>query len=38
MEALSVTQEGSRTILWMASDNNYNNVQRTLLLKFLLEG
>ncbi|HZG10072.1 MAG TPA: esterase-like activity of phytase family protein [Allosphingosinicella sp.] len=38
MEALSVTQEGGRTILWMASDNNYNSVQRTLLLKFLLEG
>jgi hypothetical protein len=38
MEALSVTREGGRTILWMASDNNYNGVQRTLLLKFALEG
>ena len=37
MEALSVTQEGGRTILWMASDNNYNSIQRTLLLKFALE-
>jgi hypothetical protein len=37
MEALSVTQEGGRAILWMASDNNYNSVQRTLLLKFALE-
>jgi hypothetical protein len=37
MEALSVTREGGRTILWMASDNNYNSVQRTLLLKFMLE-
>jgi hypothetical protein len=38
MEALSVTREGGRTILWMASDNNYNSVQRTLLLSFYLEG
>ena len=38
MEALSVTREGSRTVLWMASDDNYNSVQRTLLLSFFLEG
>ena len=38
MEALSVTREGGRTILWMASDNNYNSVQRTLLLAFSVEG
>ena len=38
MEALSVTREAGRTILWMASDNNYNSVQRTLLLSFYLEG
>ncbi len=38
MEALSVTREGGRTILWMASDNNYNGIQRTLLLKFMLKG
>jgi hypothetical protein len=37
MEALSVTREGGRDILWMASDNNYNSVQRTLLLSFFLE-
>ena len=37
MEALSVTREGGRTVLWMASDNNYSGVQRTLLLKFMLE-
>lgn len=36
MEALSVTQEGGRTILWMASDDNFNPLQRTLLLKFAL--
>jgi hypothetical protein len=33
-EALSVTREGGRTILWLASDDNYNPLQRTLLLKF----
>jgi hypothetical protein len=36
MEALSVTREGGRDILWMASDNNYNSIQRTLLLRFIL--
>ncbi len=36
LEALSVTQEGGRTILWMASDDNYSPFQRTLLLKFAL--
>lgn len=36
LEALSVTQEGGRTILWMASDNNYFPLQRTLLLRFEL--
>jgi hypothetical protein len=36
MEALSVTQEGARTILWIASDDNYNPLQRTLLMKFEL--
>jgi len=34
MEALSVTREGGRTILWIASDDNYNPLQRTLLMKF----
>jgi hypothetical protein len=37
MEGLSVTREGGRSILWMASDNNYNSVQRTLLLKLVLK-
>jgi len=36
-EALSVSREGGRTILWLASDDNYNQLQRTLLLKFALE-
>lgn len=35
-EALSVTREAGRTILWIASDDNYNALQRTLLLKFAL--
>ena len=35
-EALSVTREGGRTVLWLASDDNYNKLQRTLLLKFAL--
>jgi hypothetical protein len=37
MEALSVTREGDRTIVWIASDDNYNPLQRTLLLKFTLK-
>jgi hypothetical protein len=37
-EALAVTQENGRTILWMASDDNFNPLQRTLLLKFALDG
>lgn len=36
MEALSVTVENGRTIVWIASDDNFNPLQRTLLLKFLL--
>ncbi len=36
MEALSVTREGARTIVWIASDDNFNPLQRTLLLKFAL--
>jgi hypothetical protein len=36
MEALSVSSEGGRTILWIASDDNYSPLQRTLLLKFAL--
>jgi hypothetical protein len=36
MEGLSVTVEGGRTIVWIASDDNFNPLQRTLLLKFAL--
>jgi hypothetical protein len=36
MEALSITRENGRTIVWIASDDNYNPLQRTLLLKFAL--
>jgi hypothetical protein len=36
MEGLSVTSEGGRTIVWIASDDNFNPLQRTLLLKFAL--
>ena len=34
MEALSVTVEQGQTIVWIASDDNYMPLQRTLLLKF----
>ena len=37
MEALSVSREGRRTIVWLASDDNYMPLQRTLLLKFALD-
>jgi hypothetical protein len=37
LEALSVTREGGRTTLWIASDDNYNPLQRTLLMKFAME-
>jgi len=36
MEALSVTVENGRTIVWIASDDNFFPLQRTLLLKFAL--
>jgi hypothetical protein len=36
MEALAVTREGGRTIVWIASDDNFSPLQRTLLLKFEL--
>ncbi len=38
MEGLSVTRERGRTILWLASDDNFIPLQRSLLLKFALEG
>lgn len=37
MEALSVTREAGRTIVWIASDDNFSPLQRTLLLKFVLD-
>jgi hypothetical protein len=37
MEALSVAQEGGQTIVWIASDDNFSPLQRTLLMKFALE-
>jgi hypothetical protein len=37
MEGLSVTREKGRTIVWIASDDNFTALQRTLLLKFALE-
>jgi hypothetical protein len=36
MEALSVTVENGRTIVWIASDDNFFPFQRTLLMKFAL--
>jgi hypothetical protein len=36
MEALAVTVEGGRTMVWLASDDNFSPLQRTLLLKFAL--
>ena len=36
MEAASVTVENGRPILWIASDDNFFPLQRTLLLKFAL--
>nr|WP_295375296.1 esterase-like activity of phytase family protein [uncultured Sphingosinicella sp.] len=35
-EALSIAEENGRTILWIASDDNFMGIQRTLLLKFAL--
>ena len=38
MEALSVTSEAGRTIVWIASDDNFSPpLQRTLLMKFRLD-
>lgn len=36
MEALAVDQVGGRTIMWLASDDNFSPLQRTLLMKFEL--
>ena len=37
-EGLAVTHEGAATILWLVSDDNQMFPQRTLLLKFRLDG
>jgi hypothetical protein len=37
MEAMSVAREAGRTIVWLASDDNFNPLQRTILLKFALD-
>jgi hypothetical protein len=36
MEGLAITQERGRTVVWLVSDNNFNAIQRTLLMKFAL--
>ena len=36
LEALSVTRENGRTVVWIASDDNLNPIQRTILLKLAL--
>jgi len=36
MEALAIDEQDGRTIVWMASDDNFNPLQRTLLLQFEL--
>jgi len=36
MEALSVTRENGRDLVWIASDDNFSPLQRTLLMKFAL--
>ena len=36
MEALDIRRAGGRTFVWMASDDNFSPLQRTLLLKFEL--
>jgi hypothetical protein len=36
LEGLSITRENGRTIVWIASDDNFMGLQRTLLLKFAL--
>jgi hypothetical protein len=36
MEGIAVRKEGSETVIWLISDNNFNILQRTLLMKFRL--
>lgn len=37
MEGIALTQEKGRDIVWLISDNNFNAIQRTLLMKFALD-
>ncbi len=37
-EGVAATREGDATILWLVSDDNWLPIQRTLLVKFRLEG
>ena len=36
MEALAIRREGGRTFIYLASDDNFSPLQRTLLMKFEL--
>lgn len=36
MEALAITKQGKDIIIWVASDDNFNRLQETLLMKFRL--
>ncbi|ODU21110.1 MAG: hypothetical protein ABS87_07895 [Sphingomonas sp. SCN 67-18] len=36
-EAIAVTRESGRTLLWIASDDNLNGIQRSLLMQFALD-
>jgi hypothetical protein len=35
-EGIATTSEGGRTMVWIISDDNHENFQRTLLVKFAL--
>jgi hypothetical protein len=37
-EGIATTREGGATIVWLVSDDNQSRLQRTLLLKFRLDG
>ena len=37
MEALAITRDARGAILWIASDDNFSSIQRTLLLRFRLD-
>lgn len=37
MEALSIERRKGKTIVWIASDDNFNPFQQTLLMKFMLK-